>query len=238
MSMSPFSLDHNWTLQWTKVPEHMKPYKHIYKESPKEKRALEALACIGVIGGLQLSRLFSLDKKRKKKMVAEKKLVRHDIKKNNQVIPVYTLGINGAAVAGVPGYVNNYWLKYRVEDMLKRLLFFQLYEYFPESRVSPAPEPFIGSIFYLDRPIYIYVIRGDVQDLMLYLKWREFNERIIIITESLNCLQPLMLGEDLKLRVTTDSDLKVNSIGDPFYIQRANGSWMKENVAKKIHIVK
>ena len=33
--------------------------------------------------------------------------------------------------------------------------------------------------------MYIYVLRGDIQDLMVFLKWREFNERMIIITESL-----------------------------------------------------
>lgn len=69
MNLSPFSIEHNWKLNWTKVPEYIKPFKYVNNESPKERRALEALACIGVIGGLQLSRLFSLDKKRKKKMV-------------------------------------------------------------------------------------------------------------------------------------------------------------------------
>ena len=34
-----------------------------------------------------------------------------------------------------------------------------------------------------EKPIYIYVVRGDVNDLLMYLKWdgKNFNERLIII---------------------------------------------------------
>lgn len=134
----------------------------------------------------------------------------------------------------IPGYEHNYWIKYEVEDVLKGLLFFQLYEYFSESRIFPATEPFIGSIFYQERPIYIYVLRGDIQDLMVFLKWREFNERMIIITESLPHLQPLLMGKELKLRVTTDTDLKAGNLKDLFYIQRTDGNWVKENMAQKL----
>ncbi len=71
-------------------------------ESPKERKVLEAIAAVGLIGGgAQLSRLFSLDKKRLKRMVIEKKIVRHEIHRNKQVIPVFTLGINGAVIAGL-----------------------------------------------------------------------------------------------------------------------------------------
>ncbi|MCI2257206.1 hypothetical protein L2D08_23115 [Domibacillus sp. PGB-M46] len=212
------------------MPKHATPSQRINQESAKEKRALEALACIGVIGGLQLSRLFSLDKKRKKKMTAEKKLVRHNMKKNNRVIPVYTLGVNGAAVAGVPGYQNNYWLKYKVEEVLKRLLFFQLYEYFPDSRIFPASEPFVGSVFVQNNPIYIYVLKGDIQDLMMYLKWKAFDGRIIIITESLSYLHLLELWEDLKVRAVLEHELRNSRIEEIFYIRSLEGIWRKEKV--------
>ena len=137
MSLSPYSLSHDWSIYWTRIPSNIKRSSYVNGESPKERKALEALAAVGLIGGAQLSRLFSLDKKRLKRMVIEKKIVRHEIHRNKQVIPIYTLGINGAVVAGLnDSYESNYWVEYKTEDVLKRLLFFQLYQHFPESKVS------------------------------------------------------------------------------------------------------
>ncbi|WP_046176733.1 hypothetical protein [Domibacillus indicus] len=232
MSLSPFSLQHNWKCNWTRVPEHIKPDKYVNGESPKERRALEALACIGVIGGLQLSRLFSLDKKRKKKMVLEKKLVRHDIQKNKQVIPVYTLGINGAKAAGVPGYENNYWLKYGAGDMLGKLLFFQLYEWFPGSRLSPAINPFEGVIFHKNKPLYIYSAKGDIQDLLVFLKWNEFNERMIVITESFKHLEGLLHCGDMKIRAVLQQEAHSARERLGFYV-KSGSEWVEEQLPQQ-----
>ena len=54
-------------------------------------------------------------------------------------------------------------------------------------------------------------MRGDVNDLLIYLKWsgKHFNERLIIITESIRHLQPLKItAETLKVRVAVDVDLQ------------------------------
>jgi hypothetical protein len=227
MSISPFSLEHDWKLNWTKVPEHIKQFKCVNNESPKERRALEALACIGVIGGLQLSRLFSLDKKRKKKMVLEKKLVRHDIQKNNQVIPIYTLGINGAKAINMSGYENNYWLKINVEDMLGKLLFFQLYEQFPEARISPAVDPFHGVFFFRKRPLYVYSANQEIHDLLVFFKWKGFKERLIVVTESLHYLDKLLMYEGLKLRAVLAGDLHQKGLNPVFYVND-EGIWINE----------
>ena len=144
-------------------------------------------------------------------MVIEKKIVRHEIHRNKQVIPIYTLGINGAVVAGLNGcYESNYWVEYKTEDVLKRLLFFQLYKHFPESKVLPTQEPFSGAIQFQGERIYVYVVRGEVNDLLMYLKWRgqHFDERLIVITESIRHLQLLKsIADTLKVRVTVDVDL-------------------------------
>ncbi|MCM3638250.1 hypothetical protein M3152_10985 [Sporosarcina luteola] len=212
MEISPYSLSHNWSLLWTRIPSNIKRSPFVNGESPKERKALEALAAVGLIGGTQLTRLFSLDKKRLKRMVAEKKIVRHEIHRNKQVIPIYTLGINGAVVAGLHDcYESNYWVEYKTDDVLKRLLFFQMYKHFPESKVLPTQEPFSGVIQFQGRPIYVYVVRGDLYDLLMYLKWKDksFNERFIIITESLGQLQPLkLIVEKVKVRVVLDMDLQ------------------------------
>ena len=217
MSLSPYSLSHEWSLHWTRIPSNIKRSAFVNGESPKERKALEALAAVGLIGGTQLSRLFNLDKKRLIRMVAEKKIVRHEIHRNKQVIPIYTLGINGAVIAGLnEGYEGNYWVEYKIEDVLKRILFFQLYKHFPESKVLPTQEPFSGAIKFQGKRFYVYVVRGEVNDLLMYFKWsgKKFNERLIIITESIRHLQPFKeIAETLKVRVAVDVDL-LDDIGD------------------------
>jgi len=234
MTISPYSLSHEWNLHWTRIPSNIKRSDYINGESPKERKALEALAAVGIIEGAQLFRLFSLDKKRLKRMVAEKKIVRHEINMNKQVIPIFTLGINGAVIAGLKdSYESNYWVEYKTEDVLKRLLFFQLFQHFPESKVLPTQEPFSGAIQFQGRPIYVYVVRGDVNDLLMYLKWsgKHFNERLIIITESIRDLQPLIINvEKLRVRAALDQDLKgaIEDIQKLFYFLDESGEFVNE----------
>jgi hypothetical protein len=234
MSTSPFSLSHQWSLHWTRIPSNIKRLDFVNAESPKERKALEAVAAVVVIGGAQISRLFSLDKKRLKRMAAEKKIVRHEIHRNQQVVPIYTIGINGAVIAGLNDrFESNYWVEYKIEDVLKRLLFFQLIQHFPESKVLPTQEPFSGAIQYQGKPIYMYVVRGDVNDLLMYLKWsgKNFNERLIIITESIRHLQPLkVIAETLKLRVALDVDLRDDNEGFQklFYLLDEFGKFISE----------
>lgn len=234
MSISPFSLSHEWSLHWTRIPSNIKRSGFVNGESPKERKALEALAAVGLIGGTQLSRLFSLDKKRIKRMVVEKKIVRHEAHRNRHVIPIYTLGINGAVVAGLNDcYESNYWVEYKIEDVLKRLLFFQLFQHFPESKILPTQEPFSGVIQFQGKPIYVYVVRGDVSDLLIYLKWKGkcFNERLVIITESIRHLQSLKATvETLKVRVALDVDLRddIEDLQKLFYFMDETGGFVGE----------
>lgn len=236
MPISPYSLSHEWNLHWIRIPSNIKRSDYINGESPKERKALEALAAVGIIEGAQLFRLFSMDKKRLKRMVMEKKIVRHELIRNKQTIPIFTLGINGAVIGGLKeSYESNYWVEYKIEDVLKRLLFCQLFQHFAESKVLPTPEPFSGAIEFKGKPIYVYVVRGDVSDLLMYLKWRRknFNDRIIIITESIRHLQPLkLIIENFKLRVTVDKDLGGNSKVDQksFYFMDITGEFKSEVV--------
>ncbi|WP_186668774.1 hypothetical protein [Sporosarcina sp. BP05] len=234
MSISPYSLSHEWSLHWTRIPSNIKRSDYINGESPKERKALEALAAVGIIEGAQLFRLFSLDKKRLKRMVMEKKIVWHEIHRNQQVVPIYTIGINGAVIAGLNDcYESNYWVEYKIEDVLKRLLFFQLLKQFPESKVVPAQLPFSGAIQFQGKPIYLYVVRGDVNDLLTYLKWRgkHFKDRVIIITESIRHLLPLRVtAAALKVRVALDLDLRddIEDLQKHFYFLDESGEFISE----------
>lgn len=205
-------------------------------ESPKEQKALQALGAVGIIGSSQLSRIFlNRDKNKLKRMVRQQKIIRHEIKKNNQLIPIYTLGPSGAVIEQVPEYEENYWVKYQAEDVLKRLLFFQLYEKFPTAKIMPAPLPFVGVISYQGNLFYVYVVRGDMQDLLINLKWHSFTERMIVVTESLNHLQPLnAFAPDLKIRITTDVDLP-GDLRTLFYRWEGTG-WVKEHERVAISI--
>jgi len=195
---------------------------------------LEALAAVGIIEGAQLFRLFSLDKKRLKRMVLEKKIVRHELIRNKQVIPIFTLGINGAVIGGLEdSYESNYWVEYKVEDVLKRLLFFQLFKHFTESKVFPTSEPFSGAIGFKEKLIYVYVVRGDVSDLLMYFKWkgRYFNERFIIVTESLQHLQSAIPSiKDRKLRLIIDTELykRNTDLQNQFYLISEEDKFIKD----------
>lgn len=234
MEISPYSLSHDWSLYWTRVPSNVKRSPYINGESPKEMKALEALAALGVFEGRQLTRLYSLDKKRLKRMVAERKLVRHEIHRNKQGIPIYTLGINGAVITGMEDYYeSNYWVMFKTEEVLKCLLFAQLLRLFPNSRVIPTPEPFNGAVEHRGKRIYVYVLRGDANDLTMYLKWKgsHFNERLIIVTESLTHLQSLLMSKGaVKIRSILDKDLikSTDEFQKRFYYLNEYGKFIME----------
>ncbi|MBO0589408.1 hypothetical protein [Sporosarcina sp. E16_8] len=234
MSTSAFSLSHEWNLHWTRIPSNIKVSDYINGESPKERKALEALAAVGIIEGAQLFRLFSLDKKRLIRMVLEKKIVRHELKRNKQIIPIFTLGINGAVIVGLKDcYDSNYWVEYKIEGVLKRLLFFQLFQHFPGSQILPTQDPFSGAIEFKGKPIYVYVVRGDVSDLLNYLKWRvqHFNERLIIVAESLQHLQSIIVNiVKIKVRVIIDMDMRgeVDDVQSQLYYLNSKGEFEKE----------
>jgi len=230
---SPFSIEHKWRLYWKRIPSNAKPLGYISCESPKEQKALLALAKAGVIGGRQLFHLFALDKKRLKKMVREQKIIRHEIRLNTKIIPVYTLGQTGAIITEVSGYEPNYWVTYKTEDVLKRILFFELYRFFPDKPIIPTPEPFTIAIQFNNQPMYVYVVRGGVQDMLMYLKWQShtFQGRMIVIAESIQHVQPLLMpARDIKLRITTDEDLlTAEDIQNMFYYVDNDGNIVKED---------
>ncbi|MFD1362752.1 hypothetical protein [Lentibacillus salinarum] len=225
MASSPFSLFHDWNLNWQRQPRFNRPA--YLGNSPKEEQAVKAAATTGIIGGQQLSRYINVDKSKKKKMAKEGKLIRHEIHQGKKNIPIFTLGPTGAEMIKLTDYEGGYWAQYDVPDVLQRLLFFELYHKFPKANMLPAPAPFVGAIQYKSHLMYVYVVRGDIQDLLMQLKWKPFTERMLIVTESLNHLQPLNIyAPDIKARVTTDEDLQ-GDFKDLFY--KWDGGWVKEN---------
>lgn len=226
LAISPFSLEHDWAIHWTRLPSNMQERPILGQIAENEEQALKAIASVGLITSNQLLDIYSLGSKKLKRMVMRNRIVRHELVMNGKHrISVYSLGINGAKIAGVVGYENNYWLNYRINDILKRLIFFKFYERVNSKGVFPAPDPFIGALVINDKPMYVYVVRGDLNDISMYLKWNAFNERLIIITESLSFLEQLKpYLHNLKLRVILDEGVVNHEqrLNNVFYLLEEN----------------
>lgn len=237
MSSSPFSNTKGWVMYWQRVPTNFRPATRFNKESPHEIKALNALAAIGLISGKQLYELFGLKEKRVKVMLREHKLFRHEMQYKGHIVPLYSLGPNGAYLARTNDFYKlNYWRDYSLNHVLKCMLFFQMYKKFIEVsddvKIVPSIEPFTGIIEMDGKPFYIYVVRGDCDDLQMFRKWNaHFNERVIVITESLRHLNPILNTlNEMKVRVTLDQHLleDFEDIQDLFYLFE-NGQFVKES---------
>ncbi|WP_269919854.1 hypothetical protein [Caldifermentibacillus hisashii] len=229
--ISPFSYyHHNWELSWKRVPSNKKydvPYEN---RNEKEERALEAIATVGVIGGLQLKNLFRIGNDKLKKMCNKHLVERHSLYKDGKEIPIYTVGKYGANKI-MPEYEENYWVEMDTVKVLKCISFFQFCYLFDQVDILPAPEPFTAGIRLKDVPFYVYVDRNGMKDLTMFLKWKKnFNERIFIITESLDYVQELnmfMETKPIKLRVILDEQLKYREFELYHYEADHPKKWVK-----------
>lgn len=200
-------MEHEWNLSWKRATP-CAPLEN-------EQGIVVDIASIGVIGGGQLSRIFGLRSDDKKRLERKGSLIRHDFQKNHHTIPVYT--------AAGP---TSYWLRYGVADVLQRMLFFNLYQAFPQVEILSAPSPFTGMLRIRGKLFYVYVLRGKIDDLLRYVKYVRFTGRLLLVAESLAHLKPLdAWAPSLNARVTTDDDLKQ---GAGFY-HFSEGLWIKES---------
>lgn len=209
-SISSFSVCHEWSLYWKK-DGNPQSSRIIYCESQKEQALLKALASVDVIGRKSLLEIFDINKQRAKRMCFEGKLVEHKIHMAKRQLCIYTLGKVGAELIDVAGYKANYWLQLEVADVLKRLVYYHLYSYLPDMQIGPAVKPFVGSLTNGENQLFVYVLRGNCNDLLQFLKWDEnFSERLIIVTESLSHVEPaipFLLASKTNVRIAEDLDL-------------------------------
>lgn len=230
--VSPFSLKHDWSLGWTRLPSNFKPLPYYNINSMKERKALEALASVGVIGRKQLSRLFQLKPKDIKGMLKTDKIVQHKLTRNdNDNIQIYTLGINGAKALKLDVYEPNYWVEYNIKEVLRMLLFFQLCHYFPSLDIVPTPLPFVSGIENNENVIYVYVLKEDMRDLTRFLKWKgRKRQRVIIVVEKITpqLKQLDLFSDDLLIRVVLEDDLmNIEMREENIFYTYKNGELMK-----------
>lgn len=231
--ISPYSyVQHDWNLNWEIISSNKKYDRPNENRSEKEEKALEAIASVGVIGGLQLKNLFGISKQRLKSMTERHLVVKHTISKNGREIPIYTVGKYGANKI-MPEYDENYWLELDTIKVLKCLSFFQFCYLFKEPDIIPSPEPFTAGIRMNGNPFYIYVARDGIKDLLMYLKWKQnFSERIFVITEKLDYIRDLDIfmetEQPLMIRVILDEQLKNRELKLYYYDKNSKEKWVKD----------
>src|SRR5699024_5876080 len=176
----------------------------------REEKALQAIASVGLISYKQLVDIFGISAGLLKSMEKTHKLIPHTLIKNkNTKTKIYTLGVKGAMAIKLDNYQMNYWVRYVKDDILKKLLFFQMYRHLSDFPIIPVPNPFIGAIENNDALIYVYVMKGNTSDLMRYLKFQSsVHHRIILVAENIQQLKSLELYfKELKVRIALESDL-------------------------------
>ena len=229
--ISPFSYTkHDWKVEWKIIASNAKYDIPNENRSEKEEKALEAIASVGVIGGLQLKNLFQL--KNLKSMAKRHLIVEHRLKKNNQEIPIYTLGKYGANKI-MPEYQSNYWLEMDEAQVLKCISFFQFCQMFnnqSDIEIMPVPEPFTAGIKLNGKLFYVFAEKDGIKELMLFLKWKKhFNESIFILTERLDYVKDINVFLEttpLKIRVILDRQLK-NREFKLYHYNSDQGEWKK-----------
>ncbi|MBA2176824.1 hypothetical protein H0266_18250 [Halobacillus locisalis] len=211
--VTPFSIHHHkWLLSWRRIPANPKHDKPYALTSKKEYKVLEAIASVGVIGHYQLKTLFKMDESKIQKMLRKRLIAHHEIFKNDEAIDIYTLDKRGANDV-MPEYKSNYWLSMDVKRVLQALSFFQFsYLLMEEPLVLvPSPAPFMGGVKINGKYFYVYIAKGSIEDLTMFLKWKPyFQHRIFIVAEQINQLKSLEVfleASELKVRVLLEKDL-------------------------------
>lgn len=242
LQLSPFSIAYDWKIKWSVVMSAEESNQFalnqlMFYPNKRILNMIHAIHAIGVIGGVQLSRMFLKGKKKQiKKLYSTRIIKKHELFKDKQVIPVYTLGKTSLE------YLNeepNTWFQYDAYDVLARMLFFQLYEKFLNGMnhanisIEQAPSPFVGRLVINSIPFLILVVRNNESSILKYLEKVAPSERIICVCEHLSDLKHLndQLNH-LAVRVTTDLDIKYSPINEMFYAWRKNG-WEKEHHNRK-----
>lgn len=202
---SPFSIDHDWRFEPTLLENDIAGHAPI--RVSQETRAMKAIGHIGIIGSVQISRLFGFKRHHIRRMIQDRKLVQHQLIKNKNTIPVFTIGPRAAKLLSLP-YEHNKWRTWTIEQILQKLVFFQLccalHDKQKAFQIDSASFPFTGKLEIGQDIRQVLVIRKRLEKLEDAVRHNRFP--IITIAESLYHVQPynhllsgakLLLDEDL-----------------------------------------
>ncbi|WP_026701631.1 hypothetical protein [Salibacterium aidingense] len=236
VKLSPLSAFHEYKIRWKRLLTTETPVPQgLQINSEKERRALEAIQAVGVIGKSQLFHQYlGRNKKKLKKMENFRLIKRHELVKNNDSIPVYTLGATGLKVLGVPEKGNT-WFQMTEWMVLERILFFQLFaklkDVYEDLEICGTSAPFVGALYsnFHQKHFDILVVRQNEEQIRDQLTQFTSKHPILCICEDLIYLESMNdILKELKIRVTTDYDIKQCSFEEMFYLWY-NASWQKQH---------
>lgn len=232
MSISPLSEHYNWEVEWISASPHfnIEIMFNINVKSVKKKKALGSLASVGVIGKEQLSQIFRLNRKEIEEMITNNLFIEHKLIRNNEgTMPIITLGYAGALAIKLDNYEENYWFQINETEILRCILFFQLYLHFPHLEVLATPHPFTGSIVNNGSVIYVYVLKDNISDFARYLRWdKKGHHRVVVIIENPEELAQLeMFLNEIELRVVLEEDLFKKDMSNNIFYRYKDGKMIK-----------
>lgn|GEM_PF-1865201 len=240
---SPFSTTRNWVVEWAPIQPPPSKSSFFREITQAEENAIRAIAEIGVIGGVQLTRLFLGGKKEKlKKMVAGSTIIEHFIYNEERRIPIYTLGELGARLVEKP-FRQGQWMEYTTSQILERLAFFQFYGRFSEIeavKVVKGNEPFVGNIKRIggdQKSFHVGVVRDNLEKWSRMFKWdhKQYEkESIFLISETIAEIIDFENVGNFNVRLVLDEDLK-NPFESMFHKwDKASSSWIRVQVPNKV----
>jgi hypothetical protein len=185
---SPFSSAHNWAFKPV-VPSGNDLTGIAPLKGKVEAAGLRAIGIIGVIGSVQMKRLYGWKPRKIRKMVVENKLVQHRLLKNRYTIPVYTLGQRAAELLQFR-YEPHEWFSLTPDDVVRRLVCFQfccaLHGRGKTFRILKTDHPFSCEIEINNDRRHVLVI-GQRADVSFHSEGRS----LIVIAETMEQVSPL-----------------------------------------------
>ncbi|WP_223110307.1 hypothetical protein [Paenibacillus sinensis] len=192
---------------------------------PMEEIGLQAIGHIGCIGSVQITRLFHWKRNQVRRLLAEKKLVQHELRKNKNTIPIFTLGPRSIQLLK-SDLVLNSWNHWDIHSILSKLVFFQfaaaLHEKQKGFQILPAAPPFTGKVQMGEHLRYVFVLRGKIDTSAVERELRRCAQPIIVLAEKMEDVAPLndVLSSACLL---LDTDLREDYT---FYRQK-DGVWQR-----------
>lgn len=190
---SPFSINHEWTFRpgQARSAAGNAPIRYA-----REAEALKAIGQIGIIGSVQIGRLYGFKRHHIRRMLAENKLVQHTLHKNRNTIPVFSIGPQASKQLKLTEPNLRLW---STERLLKSLVFFQfccaLNDKQKAFQIHAAPQPFTGRVQIGDEARNVLILRSDNPE--------KASGRVILIAETLEQAVPYG-NEDAVLLLDAD----------------------------------
>ncbi|GBF34587.1 hypothetical protein DCCM_3706 [Desulfocucumis palustris] len=153
-----------------------------------------------------------------KKLGKKGYLLRHVLKNKNKTMVIYTLGPAGCKLLNKP-YQPNWWARVELKEILKILVFNQLYlriHHSMDSKALQAPYPLTSVIIINNREFPVLVVRGDIGEIAREVRWADLN-RAMVICEEHEQIEKIALNINIPARFTTDYELCFKSLNEAFY---------------------